>query len=327
MGSTRWQEELYVSRKSLKAARGEATFDYHDKTSAKPRHERTAHTILNPHGVKVRESRDSDVHPESLAIAVLCDVTGSMRQVPHIVQDKLPTLMNLLLTKGYVDHPHIMVGGIGDATSDRVPLQISQFEAGVEIDDAITSLYLEGGGGGSRQESYELAMYFMARHTSIDCLEKRGKKGYLFFVGDEKAYDQVSPAHVKTVIDGDLGQPIPLDSMLEELQEKYEVFYILPRLTSYYELEDHHNFWRSRLGQRFILLEDPAAVCELIASQVGVCEGRVDTDGALANLDSVGSAAVKESVSKSLVKTGTTGGKLSKSSVGDSGAASGVATI
>lgn len=40
-------------------------------------------------------------------------------------------------------------------------------------------------------ESYELAMYFMARHTSIDCYEKRGKRGYLFMIGDELAYPKV----------------------------------------------------------------------------------------------------------------------------------------
>ena len=39
-------------------------------------------------------------------------------------------------------------------------------------------------------ESYELAMYFMARHTALDCHEKRGKRGYLFIIGDEMAYPQ-----------------------------------------------------------------------------------------------------------------------------------------
>ena len=28
-------------------------------------------------------------------------------------------------------------------------------------------------------------MYFMARHTSLDCHEKRGQRGYLFIIGDE----------------------------------------------------------------------------------------------------------------------------------------------
>lgn len=31
-------------------------------------------------------------------------------------------------------------------------------------------------------------MYFIARHTAIDCWEKHGCKGYLFLIGDEMAY-------------------------------------------------------------------------------------------------------------------------------------------
>ena len=51
------------------------------------RREATALTRLqdavDPFGVTARESRDSAEHPRSLAIAVLFDVTGSMRGVPR----------------------------------------------------------------------------------------------------------------------------------------------------------------------------------------------------------------------------------------------------
>jgi len=65
------------------------------------------HPSLDPHRVAVRESRDSGEHPRSLAIAVLFDVTGSMRDVPRRLQDKLPQLLGLLLRKGYADDPQI----------------------------------------------------------------------------------------------------------------------------------------------------------------------------------------------------------------------------
>src|SRR5262249_46774172 len=131
-----------------------------------------AHEKMSPRGVKVRESRDSDAHPESHAVAVLFDVTGSMRQVPHVLQENLPRLMNLLIRKGCRDHPQIMVGAIGDATCDGAPLEVGQFESGIEIEEDLGRLFLEGGGGASITESYELAMYFLARHTSLDCFEK-----------------------------------------------------------------------------------------------------------------------------------------------------------
>ena len=58
-----------------------------------------------------------------------------------------------------------MFGAIGDATCDRVPLQVGQFESDNRMDDDLGRIVLEGGGGGQQTESYELAMYFMARHT------------------------------------------------------------------------------------------------------------------------------------------------------------------
>jgi hypothetical protein len=54
------------------------------------------HPALDPYGVAVRESRDSDEHPQSLAIAVLFDVTGSMGGLPRTLQAKLPQLLGLL---------------------------------------------------------------------------------------------------------------------------------------------------------------------------------------------------------------------------------------
>src|SRR5690606_17085408 len=108
----------------------------------------TVHPKLDPHGVTVRESRDSADHPEALAIAVLFDVTGSMGNVPRTLQTKLPDLLGLLLRKGYVEHPHILFGAIGDATCDRAPLQIGQFEADNRMDDDLERILLEGGGGG-----------------------------------------------------------------------------------------------------------------------------------------------------------------------------------
>ena len=175
------------------------------------------HPALDPLGVTVRESRDSAEHPESLAIAVLFDVTGSMGGVPRVLQAKLPQLLGLLLRKGYAEDPQIMFGAIGDATCDRAPLQVGQFESDNRMDDDLGRILLEGGGGGQKTESYELAMYFMARHTAIDCYDKRGQRGYLFLIGDELAYPQVKPAEVRDVIGDGLQAALPLPRSDREL--------------------------------------------------------------------------------------------------------------
>ncbi len=165
---------------------------------------------LDPKGVKVRESRDSDDHPESNAIGVLFDVTGSMGGIPvDFAQHKLGGLMKMLVEKNVIPHPQVLFGAIGDGKCDTTPLQVGQFESGIEMDKCLTDIYIEGAGGGQIKESYVLAHYFFARHTVTDCYEKRGKKGYLFTLGDEQtACAVVSGTNVGRIVEsfGDLHQ-------------------------------------------------------------------------------------------------------------------------
>ena len=226
-----------------------------------------------------------------MAIAVLFDVTGSMRAVPRALQAKLPQLLGLLLRKGYVADPQIMFGAIGDATCDRAPLQVGQFESDNRMDDDLGRILLEGGGGGQKTESYELALYFMARHTETDCYRKRGRRGYLFIIGDEMAYPRVKPAEVRQVIGDELGQPLPVVALAAEVTAKWDTYYILPAGASYVGDAEVLGFWRNLLGQNVIELSDLDAVCETIALTVGLGEDAISLDDGLADLSDVGSAA------------------------------------
>jgi len=159
----------------------------------------------NRAGKLIRESFDSDLHPTANSIAVLFDVTGSMAEVPRLFVEALGTLMQTLTREGFVSDPQVLFGAIGDATTDRAPLQVGQYEAGNEMDAALTKILLERGGGPGYHESYELGMYYMARHTDLNSLTKREKKGYLFITGDELPYNEVKRHEVKQVI-GEPGQ-------------------------------------------------------------------------------------------------------------------------
>jgi len=285
MGSGRWSTDVYDAAARFRAATGASAFAYSDSGAAR------VHPTLDPHGVRLRESRDSAEHPQSLAIAVLFDVTGSMRRVPRTLQAKLPQLLGLLLRKGYVAHPQIMFGAIGDATCDRAPLQIGQFESDNRMDDDLGRILLEGGGGGQKTESYELALYFMARHTATDCYERRGKRGYLFIIGDEMAYSRVKPAEVRGVIGDELGEPLPVAGLMAEVSAKWDTYYVLPAGASYVGDQEVLGFWRDLLGQNVIELADLDAVCETIALTVGLGEDAISLDDGLADLGDVGSAA------------------------------------
>jgi hypothetical protein len=298
MGSGRWSTDVYDAAASYRAATGASAFAHSDSGA------RTVHPDLDPHGVRLRESRDSAEHPRSLAIAVLFDVTGSMRDVPRVLQAKLPQLLGLLVRKGYADDPQIMFGAIGDATCDRAPLQVGQFESDNRMDDDLSRILLEGGGGGQKTESYELAMYFMARHTAADCFDKRGKRGYLFIIGDEMAYQRVKRAEVSEVTGDGLQADLPLSRILGELTRKWDTYYILPEGASYVGDAEVLHFWRGLLGQNVIELADLGAVSETIALTVGLGEDTISLGDGLADLTDVGSAA-GPAVSKALAAIGS----------------------
>lgn len=310
MGSSRWSDDFYAAREADRAATGKSAFAYHDALSSLPASARAVHDKMDPRKARLRESRDSDAHPNSKAIAVIFDVTGSMGSIPITLQKKLGELMNLLIMKGYVEHPQILFGAVGDATCDRVPLQVGQFESGIEMDDDLARLYLEGGGGGQTTESYELAAYFLARHTAIDCLEKRGEKGYLFLIGDEMYYPAISRKQVEAVIGDSLEADIPTPRLFAELNSKFQVFHILPTSASHGNDPAVRKAWQSLLGQNVLTLDDPAAVCETIALAIGLAEGKTDLDDALADLKDLGVAApVTRSVSTALAPLARTSSK------------------
>lgn len=273
MGYSDWSDAAYSSRQSKRAKTGETAFTY--DRSVRESGVVQIHQDMNPLKV-MRESRDSAAHPDSLAIAVMFDVTGSMGNVPRVLQTKLGALMRTLVQNGYVEHPQVLFGAVGDAFSDRVPLQVGQFESGLEMDDDLGKIYLEGGGGGQVFESYELSLYFFARHTATDCFEKRGKKGYLFTIGDEKPYPTVRRDQVRQHIGDELEADVPITQIVAELHRQYEHFHIIPTNTSHGKNPEIQRIWQELVGERALLLDNEAAVCETIALTIGLNEGTID---------------------------------------------------
>ncbi len=276
MGGSRWSDDFYRDREEDRKKAGVSAFAY-DK-AMKAARTKVAHPKMLPFKT-TRESRDSDAHPNSVAIGVVFDVTGSMGGIPVQLQKKLPQLMGLLGRKNYVQDPQILFGAVGDYRADRVPLQIGQFESGVEMDDDLGRLFLEGGGGGTYEESYELPLYYFARHTSIDCFEKRGKKGYLFLIGDEMPYTKATKAEVESIIGDDLPKDLTIEEIIVEARERYNVFFVIPRGASNGADPKLRDRWTKLLGeQNVIMLEEPDGVCEAIGIAIGLCEGTVDAD-------------------------------------------------
>jgi hypothetical protein len=230
------------------------------------------HPLMDPKGVRLRESRDSADHPQSLGIVFALDVTGSMGDIPKLMaKEQLPTFMKVLVDCQVRD-PQILFMAVGDAVSDQAPLQIGQFESTAELmDQWLTWSYLEGGGGGSGEESYELGMYFLAMHTEMDCMVKRKKRGYLFMTGDENPYPTLSRHIVETLIGDKLDEDLSCVEIIAEVQKSFVPFFIIPDRVRARRCERR---WRDLLGDHVICLDAPIDVCFVTAGAMLLNEGR-----------------------------------------------------
>ena len=88
-------------------------------------------------------------------------------------------------------------------------------------------------------------------------------------------YGKVSRREVKRVFGDSLQADIPLSQILAEAEAKFEIYSILPKLTSYFDDREVNDCWRELFGQRALRLKDPNGISELIASTIGLAEKTV----------------------------------------------------
>lgn len=226
---------------------------------------------MNPANVAVRESRDSDAHPETVPVQLYLDVTGSMGSIPHMfIKEGLPKMISGIIQAGVPDVA-LMFGAIGDHECDSYPLQVAQFESGdAELDYWLTHTYLEGGGGGNAGESYALAWYFAGNHVSTDAFEKRNKKGFVFTIGDEpvlKSYPARAISHLmeKTAA---LAQSATVEELLERAQEQNHVYHIHIAHSNSSRQDRVIGPWKDLLGENLMIVDDYTQIPKIIADKI-----------------------------------------------------------
>ncbi len=253
---------------------------------------------LNPLGVALRESRDSELNPASTAIIVGLDVTGSMGMIADtLARQGLGTMVEEILARKPVSDPHILIAGIGDVLYDRAPLQVTQFEADIRIARQLEKLWLEKGGGGNACESYTLPWYFAALHTSIDCFEQRGKKGHLFTVGDEEPPADLPAAAIARFLGDRAARDFDSRELLTLVSRQYHVFHVIVEEGSHarHDPRGVRSRWTELLGQRVIGLSDHRKLAEVIVSAMEVNEGR-DRDRVVKSWSGETAAVVRRAV-------------------------------
>lgn len=291
MGGGNWSTAAYTSAATSRKKSGKADFGYNqDVRSGRAK---GVHASLDPRSIVksvtgVRESRDSDEHPNSVPFKIDFDVTGSMGYIPEVMQKKLPKLMDTILASTSVADPQILMSAIGDWHSDQYPVQVGQFESDNRFDEQLRNIILEGNGGGQAMESYGHSFYVASRLIATDAWEKRGKKGYLFTIGDEKFWPELSAKELNDVYDVGAEKAESVADLIKEAQTKWEVFHIIPANAGHGTR--FVDFWRKYLGERVIVLDDEALVCETIASTINMMESANDAASAVENVGLTGEA-------------------------------------
>jgi len=290
MGGGRWTDEDW-SRYSSSHTKGKRTEEIYTS--------RGLHPDLDPKGV-TRESCDSEDNPNSRAIIVALDVTGSMDPVlKAMAQEGCNALATEIYERKPVTDPHIMFMGVGDVDAgDRAPIQVTQFEADIRIAESLAKIWLEKCGGGNSYESYHLPWYFAGMHTVLDCFNKRGKKGYLFTVGDEKPPIRLLKKQALDLFGDEIEADIPVEDLIALVSRQYEIFHLVVEEGMNYRSIGRdvvYDSWTKLLGQRVLPLVDHTKLSEVVVSAIQINEGATEEE-VIASWDGSTAMAVKSAV-------------------------------
>lgn len=237
------------------------------------------------------------------------DVTGSMGEWVKIIYEKLPMFYGQIMLQKYLEDPAISFCAIGDHEASFAPLQISPFSQGLEIDDQIKKLFLEGGGGGNSKESYELAAWFYLNKCELE----NSQFPFFFVTGDEVFFDKISKTALKKVIGIELDSTIvninndntELSSIeaFKLLCKKFNVFHIRKSYGDVGKDKEMSKKWAEALGpERILDVQTPKACIDVVLGAIAITSGARNLEGYIKDMRDRGQTneRIKE-VTKSLI--------------------------
>lgn len=176
---------------------------------------------------------------KKLPIVICQDVTGSLGEFPIKVLYKKSCVMigelMFALPDPLKDEVEISYSSFGDANippdkGDILPLQITDFAIGAELDFNINLIYMEGEGHAAT-ESYGMAAYYYAKYSNLpNAMTERTRiddyyipKPLFFFITDARFYKTISGKQRKRILH-EKDEDYSSYEAFEALAKKYEVF-------------------------------------------------------------------------------------------------------
>ncbi|QQG45223.1 MAG: hypothetical protein HYW89_04485 [Candidatus Sungiibacteriota bacterium] len=246
----------------------------HDFASARRNYRDFAATSMDKalsRGTTVKDLVPASISTESEnPMAIVTDQSGSMGEWPATMFSKMPYLEHEAKTEYMGTDVEISWGAIGDArNNEKYPLQMRPFAKGTDHAQRLKELVIEGEGGGTTQESYELAALYCARNVVMP----NAVRPLLIVIGDESPYDFVDPEEAELIARVKLPQKVRTSQIFDELKQKFSVYFI-QKPYGREVLSDGpltgttkrvHENWAALVGEDHIaLLADPGRVVDVI---------------------------------------------------------------
>ncbi len=224
------------------------------------------HPDLNPKNFQDESLKSAGRTPIVFAV----DVTGSMGEWVKIIYEKFPMFYGQLNMREYAFDPTVSFCAIGDAECSKVPLQISNFSSGLDIDLNITKLFLEGGGGGNLRESYELAAYFYLEK----CILNFHEFPFLFITGDEAFFNEVTIKNVQKTFGNKISQNMNSREVFKTLKDKFNIFHLRKKFDDDNKEKGMYRQWSDTLGhERVLQVTCPKACIDVILGAIAITTG------------------------------------------------------
>ncbi len=211
-------------------------------------------------------------------IIVVLDVTGSNKAFAKVVYDKMPMFYGQIEQQGYLDDFDICFCAVGDAEYDKYPVQITDFAKGIEIDNWLKKVVLEGKGGPFGEESYEAMAYYLLKNFEFD----EDANPIVFFIGDEICYSSLTYSDQRSL---GIYETKDTKAIFNELCDKLHnnVFMLLNKACGkcweQYIIDDWENMLPS---QHTIQIQEEKSIVDLMLGIIALCshsrtlEGYID---------------------------------------------------
>jgi hypothetical protein len=244
-----------------------STTTYSDQSAKMVGTQTQMHRSMDPTRFKDDNLVSENLNPIVFAL----DVTGSMGEWTRIIYDKMPMFYGQILMQNYLEDPAISFCAVGDYTSDEAPLQVTEFAQGKAIDQLLSKMYIECGGGGTCNESYELAAYFYNNHVDLS----GAQLPFFFVTGDESFYEKIPHKYItKFIGKTPVENSINARECWKILMTKFNVFLIKKP----YEEEKKEiqilKQWIETIGEERVLqIVNPKACIDVILGAIAITSG------------------------------------------------------